>query len=125
MKKLIATLTIYTSILYSIAAVAAQNFSVKPDNTAINKRDLNKTELTAEDQSNRKADVEITRKIRRELTKDSALSLYAKNVKIIVRNDDVTLKGPVRNQVEKAKILKIATIIAPEHRVHNQLVVTR
>ena len=125
MKKWIATLTIYTSILYSIAAVAAQNFSVKPDNTAINKRDLNKAELTAEDQSNRKADVEITRKIRRELTNDSTLSLYAKNVKIIVRNDDVTLKGPVRNQVEKAKILKIATMIAPEHRVHNQLVVTR
>lgn len=125
MKTWITTLTIYTSILYSIAADAAQNFTVKPDNSAINKRDLNKAELTAEDQSNKKADIEITRQIRRELTKDSGLSVYAKNVKIIVRNADVTLKGPVRTQVEKAKILKIATTIAPEHRVHNQLVVTR
>ena len=82
-------------------------------------------ELTVQDQSNKKADVEITRKIRSQIIKTRNLSLHAKNVKIIVRDSDVTLKGPVNSLSEKAKIIEIATTIAPNHRVHNQLVVTR
>lgn len=124
MKKWFLVLIFSTSALFPMVAHASQNFTIKPDNTAVNKRDLNKAELTAQDQSNDKADVEVARKIRREITKANGLSLYAKNVKIIVRENDVTLKGPVKTQVEKARIVKIATMIAPEHRLHNQLVVT-
>lgn len=120
MKNWLLPLIITLSALACPTAQAIQS-KVKPDNTAVN-RDL---DLTAQDQSNKKADVEITRKIRSQITKDSSLSLYAKNVKIIVRNQDVTLKGPVNTKVEKAKIMKIATSIAPNHRVHNELVVTR
>lgn len=120
MKKWIVTFIICIAAFSASTANAMKN-TVKPDNTAVNKEH----ELTAQDQSNKKADVEITRKIRSQITKTRNLSLYAKNVKIIVRDADVTLKGPVNSLAEKAKIVEIATTIAPNHRVHNQLVVTR
>lgn len=110
-------------LLLSLEVFASQA-PIKPDNTAVNKRDLNKNELTAQDQSNKKEDVEITKKIRQGITGDKSLSLYAKNVKIIVRDEDVTLKGPVHTKAEKAKLVEIATSIAPNHRLHNELVVT-
>ncbi len=112
------------AIVFSGTAGASIN-NIRPDNTAINKRDLNRNELTAEDQSNDKASVELARSIRRQVTKQNDLSLYAKNVKIIVRGSDVTLKGPVKNKAEKAKLVSIATSIAPNHRLHNQIVVTK
>jgi hyperosmotically inducible protein len=110
-------------LLLSLEVFASQA-PAKPDNTAVNKRDLNKNELTAQDQSNSSTDLEITRKIRQEITSEKSLSLYAKNVKIIVRDEDVTLKGPVHNKAEKAKLVEIATTVAPNFRLHNELVVS-
>ena len=112
------------SSVFQTSALSSEA-KVKADNTAVNKRDLNKHELTAEDQSNEKADVEIARLIRREVTKQKGLSLYAKNIKIIVRGSDVTMKGPVHTKSEKAELVRIATTIAPNHRLHNQIVVTK
>jgi hyperosmotically inducible protein len=110
-------------LLLSLEVFASQA-PAKPDNTAVNKRDLNKNELTAQDQSNSSTDLEITRKIRQEITSEKSLSLYAKNVKVIVRDEDVTLKGPVHNKAEKAKLVEIATTVAPNFRLHNELVVS-
>lgn len=111
------------ALLLLCLEVIASQAPIKPDNTAVNKRDLNKNELTAQDQSNEKTDVEITRKIRQEITSEKSLSLYAKNVKIIVRDEDVTLKGPVHSIAEKAKLVEIATTVAPNYRLHNEIVV--
>lgn len=97
----------------------------KPDNTAVNFRDRSVMELTAQDQPNSARATETTRRIRAELTTDSALSTYAKNVKIIVIGDLITLKGPVNSDAERTKILRTAGNMAPGYKIENQLEVVR
>ena len=80
--------------------------------------------LTAQDQSNAAWSTNITRKIRADIVNDKTLSLNAKNIKIIVINNQVLLKGPVQSHVEVDKILKAAANIAPTHTIYNELVVT-
>ena len=63
---------------------------------------------TSGDQSNSSADLKITQAIRQALMKDGELSTTAKNIKVITANGQVTLRGPVNNAQEKAKIDQIA-----------------
>src|SRR5580658_4964666 len=72
-----------------------------PDNTKQNKDQSNPT---ADQQKMNPADRAITQKIRRALHDDSALSVYAHNIKIITQDGKVTLRGPVRSEDEKASI---------------------
>jgi hyperosmotically inducible protein len=67
------------------------------------------------------ADRETTRQIRSALTSDKSLSTYARNVKIITRNGDVTLKGPVRSEDEKSTIEAKATEVVGSGNVSNHL----
>ena len=60
---------------------------------------------TALDQSNTQADVKITAKIRRHVTKDERLSVDAKNVKIITSGGKVILTGPV-DSAEEQRIVR-------------------
>lgn len=99
----------------------AQTKVVAPDNSAKNIRDLSAKELTAMDQSNDPKDIETSRKIREALTSDSSLSTYAQNVKIIVAGRKITLKGPVRSETERSKILKTANGFGRDYQVDNQL----
>ncbi len=95
--------------------------SVPADNTKVNKRDRNKGELTAGQQSNGKADRELTRKIRQALVKDKDLSTYAHNIKVITNNGAVTLKGPVRSDDEKRAVEAKAVEAAGGASITNQL----
>lgn len=81
-------------------------------------------DLTAQDQSNAAWSTNITRKIRADIVNDKSLSTNAKNIKIIVINNQVLLKGPVENHTEVDKILKAASEVAPTHSIYNELVVT-
>lgn len=81
--------------------------------------------MTAQDQSNESWSTNITRKIRADIVNDKSLSLNAKNIKIIVINNQVMLKGPVESHAEVDKILKAAANIAPTHTIYNELVVTK
>jgi osmotically-inducible protein OsmY len=92
-----------------------------PDNTKVNRRDDVKGAITAGTQSNAKIDLELTRKIRRELTQNREMSSYAKNIKIISRDGTVTLRGPVKSQDERQRIDSIAKKIAGDSKVDNQL----
>lgn len=92
-----------------------------PDNTATNKRDRTKMEVTADQQSNRKTAVQISREIRKSLIADKSLSSYAHNVKIITANGEVTLKGPVRSEEEKAAVFAKAKEVAGAASVKNEL----
>lgn len=83
------------------------------------------TGLTADDQSNKPADVSTLRRIRAELVNDEGLSTKSKNIKIIVLNNGVTLKGSVPNESERARILKHAYVTAPKHRIYNQISVVK
>jgi hyperosmotically inducible protein len=95
--------------------------SVPADNTKVNKRDRNKGEVTAGQQSNSKADRELTRKIRQALVKDKDLSTYAHNIKVVTNNGAVTLKGPVRSEDEKKAVEAKAAEAAGGASITNQL----
>ena len=81
----------------------------KPDDTAVNKRDRNPGEATADQQKMNAADRALTAKIRKAVIADKSLSTYAHNVKIISQNGTVTLKGPVQSDDEVKSIIAKAT----------------
>ena len=91
-----------------------------PDNTKVNVRDRNEQTLTPMDQSNNKADIDLTQAIRKSVIKNH-LSMNAKNIKIISINGDVTLRGPVRNSAEKDKIAKLAKAVSGVNSLNNEL----
>jgi hyperosmotically inducible protein len=91
------------------------------DNTKVNKRDRAKEATTADQQKENTSDRELTRKIRRALMDDKALSTYAHNVKIVAQDGQVTLKGPVRTEDEKKTVEAKATEVAGAGRVTNQI----
>jgi hyperosmotically inducible periplasmic protein len=93
----------------SSGSTAASDQSAKDaDNTALNKRDRSGDTLTSGDQGNSEADRELARKIRREIVKNDQFSTTAKNIKIIVADGKVTLRGPVKSEQEKNQIASIA-----------------
>lgn len=78
-----------------------------PDNTAQNEKEINKDAVNPTDQGNSEKDVQITKDIRSGIM-DKDLSFNAKNIKIITRNEHVTLKGVVESVEEHQTILNIA-----------------
>src|SRR5450432_2332202 len=111
---------------FSVAAVPAlaqQDPQTQPDNTANNKGDNDKGAVTADKQKMNPADRELAKRIRRSITSDSSLSTYAHNVKVIVRDGTVTLKGPVKSEEEKTAVGARAKNIAGADKVQNQLTV--
>src|SRR5207244_1616614 len=92
-----------------------------PDNTGINKRDKDPSQPTAGQQRENQPDREITRQIRRSITQDKDLSTYAKNIKIITQDGNVTLRGPVHSQEEKKTIEAKANEIAGAGHVKSEI----
>ena len=91
----------------------------EPDNTGANKQGG----ATADQQKENAADREMAQKIRQSIVSDKSLSSYGHNVKVIVRNGMVTLKGPVQSEEEKKKIESKAADVAGADRVSNKLIV--
>ena len=118
MKRTLLALACLSAV--SLAAIAADD-KTKPDNAATNERDRSGETKTSGDQSNSSADLKITQAIRRALMKDSELSTTAKNIKIITDNGQVTLRGPVKNAQEKAKIDQLARSAAGGAKIDDQL----
>jgi hyperosmotically inducible periplasmic protein len=122
MKYLASVFVLSVTLLVSATLTIAQDSTpVAPDNSAVNVRDRNSGAMTAGQQSNNKADLELTRQIRRAIVKDSSLSMMAHNVKIVSANGDVTLRGPVETEHEKTAIASKAQAIAGVNNVDNQL----
>jgi hyperosmotically inducible periplasmic protein len=92
-----------------------------PDNTKVNKNDRDLKRPTADQQKENLSDRELTQRIRRSITQDKALSSYAKNVKIISQNGNVTLRGPVRSEEEKSAIEAKANEVAGNAHVKSEL----
>jgi hyperosmotically inducible periplasmic protein len=91
-----------------------------PDNTNINKRDVNEQTLTPLDQSNSEADINITQTIRKAIMSEN-FSMDAKNIKIITQNGDVTLRGPVDSSAESERIAELAKAVPGLKTLNNQL----
>lgn len=104
------------TILFCAAASVSQGQtpdpSTKPDNTKVNKRDRNASEVTADQQKENATDQAMTKKIRRSIVADKSLSTYAHNIKIISQNGDVTLKGPVQSDDERKSVVAKAVAVA-------------
>lgn len=117
MKKI--TLSLFCLSLFTLSAIAQD--TPDADNTQKNERDRSGETQTSGDQSNSKDDVNTTAAIRRAMVKDDSLSAMAKNVKIITANGTVTLRGPVKDEAEKAKIAELAHSAAGNAKIDNQL----
>jgi hyperosmotically inducible protein len=96
-----------------------------PDNTRVNKSDRNSAQPTAQDQSNAKADRDLAAAVRKAITQDKSLSTYAHNVKVVVRDGAVTLRGPVRSGDEKTKVAELAREAAGSEKIDDQLSVKK
>lgn len=92
-----------------------------PDNSKTNRRDERRQAVTAEEQSNRKEDIELARKIRAEISSHGEFSTYAKNVKVITQDGVAVLRGPVRTTEEKLAIEEIAQKHAGAEKVKSHL----
>lgn len=119
-------LPMWTALLTSSSALvwAQENGSASqtaPDNTRTNERDRSKSEATADQQKDDSSDEAITQRVRKAILQDKSLSTYAHNVKIITRDGNVILKGPVRSIGEKRVVEGKAIAVAGEDRVSSQL----
>jgi hyperosmotically inducible periplasmic protein len=106
---------------YKVEPYFTSNPTTEPDNAARNVRDRNNSTLTPLDQGNSKADVDTTAQIRKEIIAGKNMSVNAQNVKIITKDGQVTLRGPVNTAEEKRLIGEIADRIARSGNVANQL----
>jgi len=100
-------------------ARAATAMHQEPDNTANNKQQS----TAADQQKETPTDRELAQKIRRSIVADNSLSTYGHNVKVIVRDGVVVLKGPVQSEDEKKSIGAKAEEIAGPGKVKNRLTV--
>lgn len=107
----------------TLPACAYQDPQTQPDNSRNNKGDASKGAVTADQQKESAADRDLAKKIRKSIASDSSLSTYAHNVKVIVRDGMVTLKGPVKSEDEKNAVGSKANDIAGADKVQNQLTV--
>ena len=77
------------------------------------------------DQGSTETERRITTEVRKALVADPALSFLAKNVTIITQGNKVTLRGPVRDAHEKAKIDVYARHTAGVSAVDDQIEVRK
>ena len=110
----------WLSVAALLAATSAVAQQTQPDNTKANKPDQAASRVTADQQSNQQLDVTITRDIRRAIVADKSLSTYAHNVKIVTKQGQVTLTGPVRTDEEKKTVeAKAAEVAGAGHVTSN------
>lgn len=98
-----------------------ESTSASADNTKRNERDRAGETLTPFDQGENESDRAISQQVRQSVVKNDALSMTAKNVKIITVGGVVTLRGPVKSAEEKTTIEGIAKQVHQVSRVDNQL----
>lgn len=91
------------------------------DNTAVNERDKSSHSMTSTDQPNDSADIRLAAAVRKAIVDDKSLSTTGHNVKLVAAKGTVTLRGPVQNDAEKAKVAQIAAGVAGVSRVDNQI----
>ena len=93
----------------------------RADNTEMNERDKSGATKTAQKQTNREEDRKLLAAVRRAVVDEKTLSTSAHNVKIVVLNGVLTLRGPVNNESEKKKVEELAKQVAGVTNVVNQL----
>jgi hypothetical protein len=83
-------------------------------------RDANKDSVNRTDRDDRSEDVQMTEDIRSGIM-DEDLPFKVKNIKIMTRDGNVTLKGVVESEDEREAILEIARDHADESKISDEL----
>jgi osmotically-inducible protein OsmY len=91
------------------------------NNTGMNDRDKTGATVTPQDQSNNESDRKLLSRVRSAIVDDKMLSSAAHNVKMLVEDGVVTLRGPVASVNEKATVEKLARNVVGVVRVDNLL----
>lgn len=115
------TLQMFSLLFSSLIALSAGSMGASAQEPAAEKKDAVEETKTPLDQSNRPEDLKITQAIRKAVIADDALSLNAKNVRIITADGKVTLVGKVNSAEENAKIVAYAKESAGTAQVVNQM----
>ena len=102
-------------------ASSTSTSSSPADNTQVNRRDRDTQTVTPTHQSNDKADIKLVAAVRRAIVKDKSLSTMAHNIKIVVSQGVVTLRGPVETEEEKARAEATVKAVAGVNSVDNEL----
>ncbi len=102
----------------NLAAISSLLFVIQVDGKNIAKNQAaDNSALTAEDQlKGSRNDVELTRRVREEITSRESLSTQAHNIQIITLNGVMTLRGSVKSMSEKNQIANIAKSVATDIR---------
>lgn len=116
-----ATLPLSAMAAQQSMPTSAASTAHPADNTAVNARDRSGDTPTSSTQANDTSDVKLAAAVRRSITKDSSLSTSAHNVKVMVHAGEVTLRGPVKNDEEKARVESIVRSVAGVSQVTNEL----
>jgi len=113
-----------TGVLFAALALAGAGCSSKADqaadNTGRKARDRGHRR-TSDPAVDKRTDLDVTRQIRKAVVADDSLSMNAKNVKIIVADHTVTLRGPVASADERRTIERLATQHSASYHVVNEL----
>lgn len=112
-------LVAFAALVFLCSTPTLARAQAASDNSGQNKSQA----ATADNQSNAKADRLTTAQVRKAIMADKDLSTYAHNVKIITMNGAVTLKGPVKSEDEKQKIVSDATSVVSPDKITNALTV--
>jgi hypothetical protein len=83
----------YAGTAYPAERTLSPPANMVPDNTDVNVRDRRGETLTPGDQSESVVDRSLTQQIRQAIMADESLSTTAKNVKVMMINGVVTLRG--------------------------------
>lgn len=122
-----------TLVLTSATAMAASSAShssssamkgavtKNADNTDLNTRDKSGDTLTPQNQSNSESDIAVLAAVRSAIVHDENLSTAAHNVKIMAVKGVVTLRGPVKNANEKARVEELTRKVAGVVSIDNRL----
>lgn len=91
------------------------------DNSRMNIRDKSGATQTPQKQPNASDDRKLLAVVRRTVVKDKTLSSSAHNVKIMVENGVVTLRGVVKNDGERTTLESLTKHVEGVSSVNNQL----
>lgn len=118
-------MNIRSTALLLVAALAATSAfaqdAAKVDNSKINERDRSGGQTTPFDQPNDAADIKVAAAVRKAIVGDDSLSTNAHNVKFVASDGTVILRGPVKNDAEKARVESIVKGVPGVATVQNQL----
>lgn len=115
------TLQMFSLLFSSLIALTVGSIGAEPQEPLAEKKDVAEETKSPLDQSNKPEDLKVTQAIRKAVIADGALSLNAKNVRIITAEGTVTLAGKVNSTEENDKIVAYAKQSAGTAQVINQM----